>query len=175
MRIKILLAWAALVLAVLNYGIYAREQIVKEGETLLLELAPVDPRSLIQGDYMRLRYKVADDAPVAELATGQKRGYMVLRADENHVAQFVRFHSGEALSAGEKLLRFHVFRPAIWPGMMEHRSLRIVPDSFLFQEGHAGRYDNARYGVFKFAGAGEYLLVGLAGEDRQQITVREQQ
>ena len=171
MRIKILLVWAALVLTVLNYGIYAREQIVKEGETLLLELAPVDPRSLIQGDYMRLRYQVADDAPVAELATRQKRGYMVLRADENHVAQFVRFHSGEALSAGEKLLRFHVLRRY----SVEHRSLRIVPDSFLFQEGHAGRYDNARYGVFKFAGAGEYLLVGLAGEDRQQITVREQQ
>ena len=167
MRITILLAWAALVLAVLNYGIYAREQIKTEGETLLLEFAPVDPRSLMQGDYMRLRYKIGDDAPIAELATGQKRGYMVLRADENHIAQFVRFHSGEALSADEKSLRFHV----LWPDSLEHRSLRIVPDSFLFQEGHAGYYENARYGVFKFAGSGEYLLTGLAGEDRQQITV----
>ena len=28
---------------------------------MLLELAPVDPRSLIQGDYMRLDYAIARD------------------------------------------------------------------------------------------------------------------
>ena len=34
-----------------------------------------------------------------------------------------------------------------------------------------GHYQKARYGVFKFAGADEYLLTGLAAEDRQPITV----
>ena len=170
MRIKILLAWSALVLAVLNYGIYAKEQIKARGETLLLELAPVDPRSLMQGDYMRLAYKIARDAPVERLAAGQKRGYLVLRADQNKVARFVRFHSGEALSPGEKLLRFHVLSP----DNLEQRVLHIVPDSFLFQEGHAARYQNTRYGVFKFAGANEYLLTGLAAEDRRPIRVTEQ-
>ena len=166
MRIKILLVWSALVLAVLNYGIYAKEQIKARGETLLLELTPVDPRSLMQGDYMRLDYKIARDAPVERLAAGQKRGYLVLRADQHKVARFVRFHGGEALRPGEKLLRFHVLSPY----SLEKRSLRIVPDSFLFQEGHASYYENARYGVFKFAGADEYLLTGLAAEDRRSIT-----
>ena len=166
MRVKILLAWSALILAVLNYGIYAREQIKARGETLLLELAPVDPRSLMQGDYMRLAYQIARDAPVERLAAGQQRGYLVLRADQHKVARFVRFHSGEALRPGEKLLRFHVLPPYI----PEKRALRIVPDSFLFQEGHAAYYQNARYGVFKFAGANEYLLTGLAAEDRRPIT-----
>ena len=90
----------------------------------------------------------------------------MLRADQHKVARFVRFHSGEALRPGEKLLRFHVLPPYI----PEKRALRIVPDSFLFQEGHAARYQNARYGVFKFAGADEYLLTGLAAEDRRPIT-----
>ena len=166
MRVKILLAWSALVLAVLNYGIYAREQIKARGETLLLELAPVDPRSLMQGDYMRLAYQIARDAPVERLAVGQKRGYLVLRADQHKVARFVRFHGGEALNPGENLLRFHVLSP----DNLEQRTLRLVPDSFLFQEGHAARYQNARYGVFKFAGANEYLLTGLAAEDRRPIT-----
>ena len=170
MRVKILLAWSALVLAVLNYGIYAKEQIKARGETLLLELAPVDPRSLMQGDYMRLAYKIARAAPVERLAAGAKRGYMVLRADQHKVARFVRFHGGEALSPGEKLLRFHVLSPY----SLEKRVLRIVPDSFLFQEGHARHYENARYGVFKFAGANEYLLTGLAAEDRRPLTVTEQ-
>ena len=169
MRITILLAWSALVLAVLNYSIYAKERIEARGEVLLLELAPVDPRSLMQGDYMRLAYKIARDAPVARLAAGQKRGYLVLRADKNKVARFLRFHGGEALAPGEKLLRFHVLSP----DNLEQRALRIVPDSFLFQEGHAGHYQNARYGVFKFAGAKEYLLTGLAAEDRQPITAAE--
>ena len=166
MRVNRLLAWSALVLAVLNYGIYAREQIMARGETLLLELTPVDPRSLMQGDYMRLAYQIARDAPVERLAAGQQRGYLVLRADQHKVARFVRFHGGEALSPGEKLLRFHVLPPY----SLEKRSLRIVPDSFLFQEGHASHYQNARYGVFKFAGANEYLLTGLAAEDRRPLT-----
>lgn len=170
MRVTILLAWSALVLAVLNYSIYAKERIEARGEVLLLELAPVDPRSLMQGDYMRLAYKIARDAPVARLAAGARRGYVVLRADTDKVARFLRFHSGEELAPGEKLLRFHVLRA----DNLEHRSLRIVPDSFLFQEGHAGRYQNARYGVFKFAGAKEYLLTGLAAADRQPITGAEQ-
>ena len=170
MRITILLAWSALVLAVLNYSIYAKERIEARGEVLLLELAPVDPRSLMQGDYMRLNYAVARDAPVARLAAGQKRGYLVLRADADKVARFLRFHSGEDLAPGEKLLRFHVLRA----DNLERRSLRIVPDSFLFQEGHGEHYQNARYGVFKFAGAKEYLLTGLAAEDRQPITAAEQ-
>ena len=165
MRVNILLAWSALVLAVLNYGIYAREQIKARGETLLLELAPVDPRSLMQGDYMRLAYQIARDAPVERLAAGQQRGYLVLRADRNKVARFVRFYSGEVAS-GEKLMRFHVR-----PDSVEQRSLRLVPDSFLFQEGHAGYYQNARYGVFKFADAHDYLLTGLAAANRQPITV----
>lgn len=168
MRVNRLLAWSALVLAVLNYGIYAKEQIEARGETLLLELAPVDPRSLMQGDYMRLAYQIARDAPVERLAAGQQRGYLVLRADRNKVARFVRFYSGEDLASGEKLMRFHVR-----PDGVEQRALRLVPDSFLFQEGHAAYYQNARYGVFKFAGANEYLLTGLAAEDRRPITVME--
>ena len=63
-------------------------------------------------------------------------------------------------------MRFHVR-----PDGVEQRSLRLVPDSFLFQEGHAGYYQNARYGVFKFADAHDYLLTGLAAANRQPITV----
>ena len=74
---------------------------------------------------MRLRYKIAQDAPISILTSNQSRGYMVIRLDENQVAQFVRFHAGERLSAEEKLLRFH----------RQYSSTQIVPDSFLFQEG----------------------------------------
>src|SRR5690606_24345673 len=50
--------WAglAIVLLVVNTGIYQREQILQQGQTAVLALAPVDPRSLMQGDYMALRF-----------------------------------------------------------------------------------------------------------------------
>ena len=44
------LAGLLLVLAAVNYSIYGKEEIVRSGETVYLELAPVDPRSLMQGD-----------------------------------------------------------------------------------------------------------------------------
>ncbi len=159
MRTKIMIALAVLVLAALNYGIYEKEQIIDIGETVLLELAPVDPRSLMQGDYMRLRYAIGRKVPAKELASQQKRGYIVIRQDENNVAQFERFHKGEDLSDTEKLLHFH----------KKYRTVRIVPDSFFFQEGHAKYYQNAKYGVFKFDDSGNHLLVGLADKNRQTI------
>lgn len=160
MRARLMILLAVLVLAILNYGIYEKEQIKAHGDTLWLELAPVDPRSLMQGDYMRLRYALAQKVSADSLARHQKRGYLVIRPDAENVAQFVRFHDGGDLKAGEKLLHFH----------KRYRQVRIVPDSFFFQEGHGKYYENARYGVFKFDGAGRSLLVGLADEHKEVIT-----
>ncbi len=160
MRTKIMIVLSVLVLAALNYGIYEKEQIKAQGEMLLLELAPVDPRSLMQGDYMRLRYAIARNAPAKELTPHKKRGYMVIQVDGDNVAQFVRFQREEDLAAGEKLLHFH----------KRYNGVLIVPDSFFFQEGHAGYYEDAKYGVFKFDDSGEHLLVGLADENKQLIS-----
>lgn len=159
MRTKIMVILAVLILGALNFGIYQKEQTIKNGETVFLELAPADPRSLMQGDYMRLRYAVGVDAPRDKLDKDQKHGagYIVISLNENKVAQFVRFHKGDELAKGEKLLKF------LWRYSRPH----IVPDSFFFQEGHAKYYsrDIVKYGVFKFDDAGKYLLIGLADEN----------
>jgi uncharacterized membrane-anchored protein len=143
------------IFAVFNYAIYEKEQIKANGETVLLELAPVDPRSLVQGDYMRLRYAIERNQ---SYQAEKKRGYMVVSLDSNKVATFSRFHNGEPLASNEKLLHFH----------NQYGNLRIVPDSFMFQEGHAKFYQTAKYGVFKFDNSGNHLLVGLA-DDKHQI------
>lgn len=164
MRNRIMIALSLLLFGALNYGIYEKQQIIATGETLLLELAPVDPRSLMQGDFMRLRYAVeraAVEAPDAE--EQKKRGHMVIRSDARRVAAFVRFHAGEELQPGERLIRFHKF----------YGRFHIVPDSFLFQEGHAAFYEDAKYGVFKFDPDDARLLVGLADETGKTIVVPE--
>jgi len=47
------------VLLTVNYIIIQKEDTISDGRTMLLKLAPRDPRSLIQGDYMVLRYEIA--------------------------------------------------------------------------------------------------------------------
>ena len=72
MRKWLILLCAPLILAVVNLAIWQNERLIKQGETLLLELAPVDPRSLMQGDYMALRFAMAD-AIRQQLKTPNKR------------------------------------------------------------------------------------------------------
>lgn len=159
MRTKIMLVLAVAVFVALNYGIYAKQRIVKQGETVLLELAPVDPRSLMQGDYMRLRYAIENQISQELREVQAKRGHLVVQTDSDNVAHFVRFHAGESLGENEKLLNY-----------VQDYALYIRPDSFLFQEGHAHYYEDAKYGVFRFNG-NEKVLVGLAGENREMIRV----
>ncbi len=156
MRSKVMVAVSLLIFGFLNYAIYEKEQIIAKGEVVLLQLAPVDPRSLMQGDYMRLNYAIGAGS---HTEGSSERGLMVIAADENKVAHFVRFYTGENLKSGEKLLHYH--RKGPW--------INIVPDSFMFQEGHAEKYAQAKYGVFKFDDAGNSLLTGLADAQFKMI------
>lgn len=152
------IAVSVIIFAVFDYMILQKERILDKGQTILLELAPRDPRSLIQGDYMVLRYKIATER-AGKLIEGKTReGKIVLKLDENNVGKFVRVHGGEALTPGEKLLNY------------KHRyGLRFGAESFFFQEGHAKYYTRARYGELKVAPNGESVLVGLQDKDFNQL------
>ena len=155
-RTKIFIAASLAVLCFFNVSIFQKEQIRKNGETVLLELAPADPRSLMQGDYMRLNYKIGAGIPA--LSEVPAEGRIVIAAGPDHVGYFVRDDDGAPLKDGEKRLRYR----------HDHGTV-IVPNSFMFQEGNADVYRRAKYGVFKFDGPDHYLLVGLADESRKQI------
>ena len=71
--------FAVLVLFLGGYGlsVYRMETVLAEGKTILLALAPVDPRAPLMGDYMALRYVVNNDirkalAQRAAQGAGQK-------------------------------------------------------------------------------------------------------
>jgi uncharacterized membrane-anchored protein len=156
MKKIVFIASTLLVFAAFNYGIYQKEQIKANGETVLLELAPVDPRSMMQGDYMRLRYAIERNK---QYQVKDKSGYIVVGLDQNKVGTFKRFYDGGELGADEKLLHYH----------NQCGKLRIMPNSFMFQEGQAKLYEQAKYGVFKFDTKGNHILVGLADKKLQVI------
>ena len=47
--------------------------------------------------------------------------------------------------------------------------VKIGTDAFDFQEGHAGRYERARYGELRLAPSGVSVLVGLRDADRKPM------
>jgi len=150
------------VLGAANWMIYARERLLAEGAVVLLQLAPIDPRSLMQGDFMALRFKVETDAfgrgRVQEAADGR----IVVRQDERGVAAFVRRDRGEPLAAGELRLRYRV----------RDGRVKFATNAFFFQEGHARLYERARYGEFRAAPGGELLLTHLRGEGLERLGPR---
>ncbi|WP_116125034.1 GDYXXLXY domain-containing protein [Lewinella sp. IMCC34183] len=153
-------------LAVLAYAVwfaYDKERILREGELTLFELAPVDPRSLLQGDYMALRYTIGRDLSREELPP---RGYLVFTRDLQGVAEFQRIQTGrDPLGPGEGLIRF-VRRRA---GAVRNGTLRLGPESYFFEEGQGERYGRARYGGLRIDAAGQAVLVGLWDGDAQPI------
>lgn len=150
------------VLGVANWTIYAREKQLAEGAVVLLELAPVDPRSLMQGDYMALRFKVVDDAFGRGRLEDLRDGRIVVRPDARGVAVFVRRDGGEPLAAGEQRLRYRV----------RDGRVKFATNAFFFQEGHAKLYERARYGEFRATPPGELLLTHLRDEALERLGPR---
>ncbi len=71
-------------LGAVNLSIQTKEDIKANGETVLLQLAPVDPRSLMQGDYMALRFAITQGLNVE---SGYQDKRLPLKLDEHRVGQ----------------------------------------------------------------------------------------
>jgi uncharacterized membrane-anchored protein len=150
-------------LLVPNALIAHKEGLLARGQPVLLELAPVDPRSLIEGDYMRLNYRVTQAAGF-DPEGWPRDGHLVIRLDENGVGEFVRRHDPAfPLGSGEFLLRYRI----------RERHVRLGAEAFFFHEGLASRYSGAKYGELRVTSSGESVLVGLRDGDRRPINTVE--
>jgi uncharacterized membrane-anchored protein len=150
-RIVIVLA-ALLVLGAVNSSIASKERVIRDGEVVYLELAPVDPRSLMQGDYMALSFRLAaeiEDAR-ARASIDERARSAPLTLDGRRVATLD--------AAGQSALRigFRIRSGRVWLGT----------NAYFFSEGSAARYAGARYGEFRLdRDSGDAVLVGLRDEN----------
>ena len=144
----------ALLILYFNYSVLNKEKLLASGELIKLELAPVDPRSLIQGDYMELRYAITDSV---ETLTIPKRGYIVVTLDEKSVAKRKRIQEDiNPRESGEYLIRYNTGAG--------RRSLNIGAESYFFQEGQASKFEKAKYGGLIVDRVGNSLLDGMYDE-----------
>ncbi|WP_441254571.1 GDYXXLXY domain-containing protein [Aeromonas sp. A600620] len=149
------------ILAGINATVWRYEHAMSSGEVVLLRLAPVDPRSLMQGDYMRLNYEIARELTSRDARATQDKGSdtLVIRLDAHQVATLVVDGKPDRLASDERLLQVH----------QSERQWQIGPDAYFFEEGLGEQYEAARYGEFRLQADGKTLLVGLRDEAYQPI------
>ncbi|EJF11497.1 GDYXXLXY domain-containing protein [Pontibacter sp. BAB1700] len=157
LRSIIVLVNLVAVLAFFNLSVVEKEEILEDGQLVLLQLAPVDPRSLMQGDYMTLSYAISQTQELEKLPN---RGYAVVQVDSQNVAQLVRYQpENEPMNEGEILLRYS---KGNW-------SLNLGAESYFFEEGQAETFEKAEYGGLRVDNKGNSVLVGLYDENRALI------
>ena len=155
--VGVVVAALVLLLAAVNFTICQRETLLRDGQVLLLELAPVDPRSLMQGDYMALRFAVSQKLGPADAGdSAVTEGYVVVKRDARNVGTFERiYRDGEVLAANESRVHYRIRK----------RDVRIVTNAYFFQEGTANEYSKARFGELRVAANGDALLTGMRDKD----------
>ena len=173
MRSAIALLASVAILALVNYSIVGKERLLEAGKIVYLELAPVDPRSLMQGDYMALQFRIANDARPAMKRSGSPEvtglfgrrdldtadGRIVAAPDTRSIATYRRLDDGQPLAPDEIYLRYRV----------REGEMKFATNAYFFQEETAKRYETARYGEFRVSPDGELLLTGLRGPDLQPL------
>ncbi|MBB3194633.1 GDYXXLXY domain-containing protein [Roseateles terrae] len=159
----ILLAlFAVLVFITVNLLILQKESLIRDGRPVYVKLAPVDPRSLMQGDYMRLAYALpgTERGRSGDVPLWGERRRVAVRLDERGIVT-----SAQGLASGA---------PAP-TGMLAVEltpasgGWTLVSDAWYFKEGTQSRWAAARYGEFRLTPDGRALLVNLVGEDLRPL------
>lgn len=180
-KLNLLLAIVGLivVLVAVNLGIKKYETHLATAEKVLLPLAPVDPRSLMQGDYMALNYAISeqimaaiekqlatteDQQPIESLYSLSQDGLVVIKKDTQGVGHFVRLVSPSeedqlSLAKEELLLAYR----------LRQGQLKIATNAFFFQEGQAAAFEQAKYGLFRVNDKGDPLLTDMVNGDFEVI------
>lgn len=159
-------------LGAFGWAVAQKENQLAHGAVVILRIAPLDPRSLMQGDYMELDFDVTrpleralrekyDDWYEDDFIRRMPRsGLAVFALDENRVASFKRLADGEAaLATGEILMKYR----------LRADQVQLASGAFFFQEGHGAFYDRAVYAELRLDDNGNPLIVNLLNQDFEVI------
>lgn len=150
-----------------GYAVQQKEALLENGERVILALRPLDPRSLMQGDYMILALEIENAAYRALQAEvtpetnpdAYLKGTIIAAPDENGVFQFVRLDNGGPLEPAEVRL---VYRG-------KRHGTQVGSGSFFFQEGNSGLFETARFVELRAGKNGETLITHLLDENGRRI------
>ncbi|WP_336039366.1 GDYXXLXY domain-containing protein [Acinetobacter calcoaceticus] len=166
----------ALVTILFFAGLVAKnEWHLHHSKSIFIELKPVDPRSILQGDYMALAYELnlqslkalaesESDALDQVIFNHSSIPAKVIVDSQNRVVRTIlginNSYAGQSLILKNPENRFQALYPA--------------SRSFLFAEGLAQCYEKAKYAEFKVNPKGEAILFDLRGEQLQPLNCKQQ-
>lgn len=154
---RIILLNLVLLAGYMTWAVCQKERTIKEGRLVLLELLPVDPRSLMQGDYMQLRYNIQPED--VELWDMPQQGTVVVSLDSCQVGYRFRM---QQQPSGENEVKLKFRATSLF--------LTVGAESYFFQEGQDSIYAQAKYGGMRVDPAGNSVLIGLYDKNRELLT-----
>ncbi|EOQ75539.1 GDYXXLXY domain-containing protein [Acinetobacter lactucae] len=144
-------------------------------KSIFIELKPIDPRSILQGDYMALAYEL------------HLQSLKALAGSESEALEQVVFNRSSVpakviLDSQNRVVRTILDINNSFSGQRlilknpENRLQALYPASrsFLFAEGLAQCYEKAKYAEFKVNPKGEAILFDLRGERLQPLNCKQQ-
>ncbi len=162
----------------LNYKVWQFEDVLATGKPVVLEIAPVDPRSLMQGDYMSLSYDILTDIRTQlnqsrkEVETSNnddiiqkqrsKRLYALIHQDGRGIATLCRVESRIPTDFFDCVPDVYLpINNADW-------MLKLPSQEYFFAEGKGWYYVQAKYVEYRFKD-GILLLDRLLDKDLKPL------
>ena len=174
-------------LGAVNYKVQQFEDVLATGKPIVLKIAPVDPRSLMQGDYMVLNYAILSEfqqsqvlsesnesldsnEPIDTVESNEttgidessrpsgKKAYILVHLDKNHVATFCEAQS--EIPTDFKHCTPNVYLPIRYKGWIPE----LPSQDYFFAEGKGEYYAQAEYAEYRFKD-GILLLARLLDKD----------
>ncbi|CUA80395.1 GDYXXLXY domain-containing protein [Anoxybacillus suryakundensis] len=136
----------------ITYVTLDKEQHIRYGQQIKLQLEPIDPRSLIQGDYVRLQYEISTIEGMNEWGKAQ----VILRKDETGVHRFVGVYSlngnlrhSAMYREGDVLVNGHIYGNTIIYGIETY---------FVPEKTGGDMQQSARFAYVRVSKTGDALL-----------------
>jgi uncharacterized membrane-anchored protein len=149
-----------------NYDVMKKEQVITGGQKIYIALAPRDPRSLMQGDFMALNFGFPREIQEAlDKDDVRHQSVSVVAAlDSQGVATVLRVidpftPDTSTLPSGQIRL----------PLKRKGGQWVLVTDAFFFPEGRGEPFKLAKFGEFRALADGRALLIGLADDSLRPI------
>lgn len=146
-------------LSILSVQVIKSEIVLQQGETVILELQPIDPRSIIQGDYVILAYKAGN----LEIPNGKydERVNMVLRKDEKNIYQYAGYYQHR--KKWNKDFQSQPDDVIITGRYNGHNQVHFGIESYFVPEGTGLEVEeNANFAIVKVAKDGNAILTKLS-------------
>ncbi|OCT12353.1 hypothetical protein A8709_31490 [Paenibacillus pectinilyticus] len=158
--------WIIALLVLLQVGamllqIGKSEYLLSHGKLIKLQLQPLDPRSLIQGDYVRLRYTISEPPifhdNLDERTAKGKIAVVLAPKGTTGVYEFLReYHEGESLATDEVRLNGN---------KAGYEGIDYGIETFFVPEGTGRDYEhNAKFAEVKVSASGDAILVRLTDQ-----------